>query len=122
MVGLGLGRFVGGRYGRLVDWCWRFIWRSHSRLFRLHLVGLVDLVAEVRSRQHLDLRRGGGLVVVDRRGRRGRRGVMVVHRRLVMLHWSVVVVDGGVGSPGPLAGTSEEVDEGTGEVTDEAAQ
>ena len=118
MVGLGLGRFVCWRLHRLVDWCWRFIWRSHSRLFRLHLVGLVDLVAEVRSRQHLDLRRGGSLVVV---GRRGRRGVMVVHRRLVMLHWGVVVVDRGVGSSWPLAGTSEEVDEGTGEVTDEAA-
>ena len=75
-------------------------------------------MAEVRSRQHLDLRRGGSLVVV---GRRGRRGVMVVHRRLVM-DWGVVVVDRGVGSPWPLAGTSEEVDEGTGEVTDEAAQ
>ena len=74
-------------------------------------------MAEVRSRQHLDLRRGGCLVMV---GRRGRRGVMVVHRRLVM-DWGVVVVDGGVGSPWPLAGTSEEVDEGTGEVTDEAA-
>merc|ERR1719192_2021883 len=60
--------------------------------------------------------RGRGGVMVDRRGRIGRRGTMIGGSRSLM----VMMMRSGWSLAGPAG--SEEVDEGTGEVTDQPAQ
>ena len=109
------------RFCRLVCWLidWSFVRRSNSRLFRLDDVGL-GLVSKVRGGEDVDLRFGSSRLDRVMYRRRSRVVMYMMMNRSMVMNGSMMMNR----SPGllRLAGASEEVDEGTGEVTDEAAQ